>query len=46
MKTNCKICGHLSQKFDVAKILNKYNVNYYCCLECGFVQTDEPYWLE
>ena len=28
------------------QILNKYNVNYYRCLETGFVQTEEVYCLE
>lgn len=42
----CKICERISQKFDFAKILGKYDVNYWHCQTCGFVQTDEPYWLE
>jgi 2-polyprenyl-3-methyl-5-hydroxy-6-metoxy-1,4-benzoquinol methylase len=46
MKVYCKICNHLSQKFDAAKILGKYDVNYHRCSACGFVQTDEPHWLE
>lgn len=46
METICKICGHTSQKFDTAKILGKYDVNYWHCPKCGFIQTDEPYWFE
>jgi hypothetical protein len=41
----CKICGELSKEFDKAKILGKYDVSYYHCSSCGFVQTEEPYWL-
>jgi hypothetical protein len=26
-------------------VLNKYNVDYFICENCGFVQTEEPYWL-
>lgn len=26
-------------------VLNKYEVNYYRCLETGFIQTAEPHWL-
>lgn len=43
---NCKICGGNSELFDKSKILNRYDVNYYRCTSCGFIQTEEPYWLE
>lgn len=46
MKAECKICSHALQKFDTAKILGKHEVNYWHCSNCGFVQTDEPYWIE
>jgi len=42
----CKICGYKSQKHDTAKVLEKYDVNYWHCSKCGFVFTDEPFWLE
>jgi len=41
----CKICGEQSNEFDKAKILGKYDVRYYHCYKCGFVQTEEPYWI-
>jgi hypothetical protein len=28
------------------KILNKYNISYFNCKQCGFIQTENPYWLE
>lgn len=43
--TICKICGSQSKFLFQEKILNKYDVDYYKCTECGFVQTEEPYWL-
>ncbi|RQH49055.1 methyltransferase domain-containing protein [Okeania hirsuta] len=42
---HCKVCGSISHKFDNAKVLNKYNVDYFQCSNCGFVQTENPYWL-
>jgi len=42
----CKICGRDSKKIFNTKILNKYNINYFYCKECGFIQTQEPYWLD
>lgn len=42
----CKICDNQVNFFASAKLLGKYNVNYFQCQSCGFVQTEEPYWLE
>jgi transcription initiation factor TFIIIB Brf1 subunit/transcription initiation factor TFIIB len=42
----CKICESESFYFANANILNKYNAAYFKCTNCGFVQTEEPYWLE
>lgn len=41
----CKICGKESNLFDDAIVLGKHKVSYYRCPDCGFVQTEEPYWL-
>jgi hypothetical protein len=27
-------------------ILNKYDIRYFSCKNCGFIQTETPYWLE
>lgn len=42
----CKICENNTEYFAEAKILFKYNIKYYKCPSCGFIQTEEPYWLE
>ena len=41
----CPICDGEMSIFDEAMILKKYKVNYWECRECGFIQTDNPYWL-
>lgn len=41
----CRICESNSDFFARAKILNKYEVSYFRCVTCGFVQTEEPYWF-
>jgi hypothetical protein len=33
-------------KIFTAKVLNKYDVGYFQCPECLFIQTENPYWLE
>lgn len=42
----CKICNHKMQHIFSAKILKRYDTRYYYCDHCGFLQTEEPYWLE
>jgi len=42
----CLICGRESALFDEGEILRKYKVKYFRCCECGFIQTERPYWLE
>ncbi|MCR8558588.1 methyltransferase domain-containing protein [Mucilaginibacter sp. BJC16-A38] len=41
-----KITGGNTSLLFTARILNKYDVRYYRCNDTGFIQTEEPYWLE
>jgi hypothetical protein len=43
---NCKICKTTTKQVFSTKILKKHDVNYFHCEACGFLQTEEPYWLE
>ena len=42
----CSICQNISKHIFTGKLLNKYDVKYYHCKECGFMQTEEPFWME
>ena len=42
----CKVCESDSHHFAQGKVMGKYDVDYFKCSNCGFVQTEEPYWLE
>lgn len=42
----CRICSTPSKDFGVAEVLCKYQVQYYRCPSCGFIQTESPYWLQ
>src|SRR5580704_271178 len=42
----CKICGGASRLFDEAIVLKKHKAMYFRCVDCGFLQTEEPYWVE
>ena len=41
----CKICQTESSHFGHALVLEKYQVDYFRCPKCGFIQTEEPHWL-
>ena len=44
--TVCRLCeGQVKPSFKL-KILGKYDVQYNSCVECGYFQTEGPYWLE
>ena len=42
----CKICGMSSKLFDEADVLKRYRARYFRCATCGFIQAEDPYWLE
>ena len=46
LSTSCKICEGVSVFFGETTVLKKYRVHYFSCQECGFIQTEKPYWLE
>lgn len=41
----CKICTNSTAKVFETTVLNKYTVSYFECTACGFMQTEQPYWL-
>jgi hypothetical protein len=41
-----KITGGPTRHLFTTSVLNKYNVQYFECLDTGFIQTEEPFWLE
>ena len=41
-----KITGGKTQKLFEATVLNKYRVSYFQCCDTGFIQTENPYWLD
>ena len=42
---NCKLCNQITNKIFNHLVLNKYNVEYFYCESCKFIQTENPYWL-
>jgi hypothetical protein len=41
----CKICLSTISAMATARILKRYDIQYYSCDTCGFIQTETPYWL-
>lgn len=42
----CRICSQPALPWAVARVLGKHDVQYFRCGNCGFTQTETPYWLE
>lgn len=45
-KLSCKICGTDSFLSFKNILLFKYEVSFYQCHSCGYIQSEEPFWLE
>ena len=45
-KRACPICSNDMLSIFGAQILRRYNILYFSCDACGFLQTEEPYWLD
>jgi len=43
---NCRVCEHSVAPFATAQVLARYDVRYFRCDRCGFIQTEPPYWLD
>jgi hypothetical protein len=43
---SCKICGKKIKQIFNSKIIEKYDVSYFKCSNCGFIQTKKPVWLK
>ncbi len=45
--TICKICSSQHVRpFSRAMLLNRHSVQFFRCSDCGFICTEEPYWLQ
>ncbi|MDP9052397.1 MAG: class I SAM-dependent methyltransferase [Acidobacteriota bacterium] len=42
----CKVCDSPSNPFGETEVIRKFRVEYFRCQVCGFIQTEQPYWLE
>lgn len=42
---DCTLCTAPMTPFAEATVLNKYPISYFKCSGCGFIQTEQPYWL-
>jgi hypothetical protein len=42
----CQVCESAASHHFNARILNKFNVKYFLCDNCRFLQTEKPFWIE
>jgi hypothetical protein len=42
----CRVCGAATARYAEALLMGKHTAAYFRCTDCGFIQTEAPYWLE
>jgi hypothetical protein len=42
----CRLCGARANFWNGKRLLNRYDVSYYLCSQCGSLETEHPYWLD
>jgi len=42
----CRVCNTTVDPIFTSVLIQKYSVEYFQCLHCGYVQTESPFWLE
>jgi hypothetical protein len=42
---SCRACGHPTAPYTTARVLNRHDVRYDRCPQCGLIQTETPHWL-
>lgn len=44
--TTCPVCKSSAKYFAQARLISKYDVDYFRCVACGLVRTQDPFWLD
>ena len=42
----CRLCGGGAEFWNSKRLLNRHDVRYFLCSECGSLETEPPYWLD
>jgi methyltransferase family protein len=42
----CKICETENKSCFSERLMGNYDIDYFYCNQCGFVQTEDPFWLD
>jgi len=42
----CRVCSNNVNLLFEGQLIAKHRIKYFECVSCGYVQTEEPYWLE
>ena len=46
ISTTCRVCNKTVEAIFSTVLLQKHSAQFFKCSQCGYVQTEEPYWLE
>lgn len=44
--SNCKVCDRNTMFLGNARIMGKHLAEFRCCINCGFIQVENPCWIE
>ena len=44
--STCRACGGEAVRVFEGMLRGEYSINYFRCQECGFLQTERPFWLK
>lgn len=45
LNKNCSVCSSPMKPLFKATVLKKYEIKYFVCDNCGYICTEDPYWL-
>ena len=46
ISSTCRVCNKTVEAIFSTVLLQKHSAQFFKCSKCGYVQTEEPYWLE
>lgn len=46
MIATCRLCGRMAEKLFSGVVLESCSIDYFECKSCGYVQTEQPIWLD
>jgi hypothetical protein len=46
LTTPCRFCGAPAERVFDLRVMHRYDVGFFRCVDCGCLETETPYWLD